>query len=164
LDGNILRPEQLTNKSMPQITKNLIILSAIFALFIFPVFSSPVFAQTGDDKNYGLNTAASNTGLIRDQRPQEIIGVVVGSALSLLGVIFFLLVIYAGIRWMLAQGNEQEVEKAKQILIAAIIGLIIVLAAYAVTSFIGGQLTGTGTAPATPPQTAPDAPQAAAQP
>jgi len=44
---------------------------------------------------------------------------------------------------MLAQGNEAEVEKAKATLIAAIIGLIIVLAAYAITAFIGGQITNT---------------------
>ena len=42
---------------------------------------------------------------------------------------------------MLAQGNEAEVDKAKQILVAAVIGLIIVLSAYAITTFIGNQLT-----------------------
>jgi len=38
---------------------------------------------------------------------------------------------------MFAQGNEAQVEKAKQTLIAAVIGLIIVLSAYAITAFIG---------------------------
>ena len=42
---------------------------------------------------------------------------------------------------MIAQGNEQEVEKAKQVIVAAVIGLIIVLAAYAITRFIGNALT-----------------------
>jgi hypothetical protein len=44
---------------------------------------------------------------------------------------------------MMAQGDEGTIDKAKQTIIAATTGLIIVLAAYAITAFIGGQLTGT---------------------
>ena len=44
--------------------------------------------------------------------------------------------IYGGIVWMMAGGNEQDAEKAKNIIIAAIIGLMIVLAAYAISYFI----------------------------
>ena len=53
-----------------------------------------------------------------------------------------LLIIYGGILWMTAMGKENQVEKAKNIIIQAVIGLVIVLAAYAITSFIGNQLTG----------------------
>ena len=42
---------------------------------------------------------------------------------------------------MMARGNTQEVEKAKELIYAAVIGLIIVLAAYAITAFVGGILT-----------------------
>ncbi len=65
------------------------------------------------------------------------IGSLLGAALSLLGVIFLLLMIYGGFRWMLARGNEQEIEKAKNLIQAAVIGLMIVLSAYAITSLIG---------------------------
>ncbi len=138
-----------------------LLLLGIFVLFSTAQASAPdhrLIAQTtqGDvnnaaDKlnslqdttqgNYGLDEASQNTPLI-DNTPQQIVGTVIGAALSLLGVIFFLLIIYGGLRWMLAQGNEQEVEKAKEVLIAAVIGLIIVLSAYAITTFIGTQLTG----------------------
>jgi hypothetical protein len=124
------------------IAKKIGILSAIFVFFVLPIFSLPVFAQTETPAtppgNYGLT---ESKGALIDRTPQQITGTVVGAVLSLLGVIFFLLVIYGGLRWMLAQGNEQEVEKAKQILIAAVIGLVIVLSAYAITTFIGTQLT-----------------------
>ena len=69
-----------------------------------------------------------------------LIGTIVGTILSLLGVIFSVLIIYGGFIWMLAGGNEQNVEKAKNILTQAIIGLVIVLMAYAITSFIGDAL------------------------
>jgi hypothetical protein len=44
--------------------------------------------------------------------------------------------IYAGILWMTAQGNDQKVEKAKQMITEAIVGLIIVVAAYAIAYFV----------------------------
>ncbi len=48
-----------------------------------------------------------------------------------------ILVIYAGILWMTARGNEQQVERAKTLLVQSIIGLVIVFSAYAITRFIG---------------------------
>ena len=61
------------------------------------------------------------------------IGKGIGAALSFLGVVFLVLMIYGGFTWMLARGNEQEVEKAKNIIQNSLIGLVIVLAAHAIT-------------------------------
>ncbi len=55
--------------------------------------------------------------------------------LSILGTIFLLLVIYGGINWMMAGGNEQNVERGKETIKEAIIGLIVVVGAYALTYF-----------------------------
>lgn len=61
---------------------------------------------------------------------------IVQVALSFLSIIFLILIISAGIRWMTAEGNPEQVSKATKTLKTAIIGLIIVLAAYAITYFI----------------------------
>ena len=58
--------------------------------------------------------------------------------------IFVILMIYAGILWMTAGGNEKQVEKAKNIISRAAIGLVIVVSAYAVTYFIFTNLPGGG--------------------
>ena len=102
-----------------------------------------------------LGNALSNTGL--ESRFEVSVGVVVKGILSLVGTIFLVLTIYAGILWMTAQGNEDRVAKAKNIIQAAVIGLFVVMAAYAITSFITGSVTNTGTdAPSnTPPPTNP---------
>lgn len=120
--------------------KKAVFFAAIFLQLAFLAggFLIPFSAKAD---SYGLDTAAGGTGLIQKATPQQITGTVIGSVLSLLGVIFFLLIFYGGIRWMLAQGNEAEVDKAKEILVAAVVGLIIVLSAYAITTFIGNQLT-----------------------
>lgn len=44
--------------------------------------------------------------------------------------------IYGGIAWMLAGGNETTVDKAKRIVEEAVIGLLIVVAAYAISYFV----------------------------
>lgn len=122
--------------------KKIRLFSAIFfIIFSFFLFLSP--AMAAPYKNYGLDDSLKQgevgAALIKDT-PQTMAGTIVSAVLSLLGVIFFLLILYGGIRWMIAQGNESEVEKAKQIIIAAVSGLVIVLAAYAITAFIGEQL------------------------
>ncbi len=102
-------------------------------------------AKDGGTENHGLNEAANkafeNNIPFKDNGVPDIIGTVVGAALSFIGILFFVLIIYGGITWMTAAGNETQISKAKNLIISAIIGLIIVLAAYAITSFIGGSLT-----------------------
>lgn len=57
-------------------------------------------------------------------------------ALSLLGILFIIFMIYGGYIWMTAAGNEQKSEKAKSIIGEAFLGLIIVIGAYAISYFI----------------------------
>jgi len=66
----------------------------------------------------------------------QIVGLVIRSALSLLGVIFIIVLIVAGFRWMTASGNEQKVEKAQNAVKRGAIGLVIVVSAWAFWNFI----------------------------
>ena len=65
-----------------------------------------------------------------------IIGRIISYILALVGVFFLILTIYGGFLWMTAGGNEDQIKKAKKYLTNAIIGLIIVLAAYSITFFV----------------------------
>lgn len=60
--------------------------------------------------------------------------------LELLGLIALVIIIVAGFRWMLANGDEEKVEEAKRQLTNGVIGLIIILAAFAVATFVINQL------------------------
>ena len=57
-------------------------------------------------------------------------------ALTFLGIIFMVLIMWAGYTWMISRGNEEKVKEARSRIITAIIGLIIILSAWAITSFI----------------------------
>lgn len=62
----------------------------------------------------------------------EVFGVIVFALLSYLGVIFTILIVYGGLRWMLARGNESEVLRAKGVIRHAVTGLIITLSAFSI--------------------------------
>ncbi len=66
---------------------------------------------------------------------------IVKPLLAIVGTLFLLLVIYAGLLWMTAGGVAARVEKAKHILVHSVIGLVIIIAAYAVTYFLLEVLT-----------------------
>ena len=84
---------------------------------------------TGDEAGYG---AASDF----DEGLEYGIGRIIRIILTFLGVLFLILMIYGGYIWMMARGNEQEVEKAKNIIKNALMGLIVVLAAYVITNLM----------------------------
>ncbi|MFH1291985.1 MAG: pilin [bacterium] len=71
------------------------------------------------------------------------VGLIIKTALSVVGTIFLVLMVYAGILWMTAGGKEEKVETAGKIIKACIIGLFVVMSAYAVTYFITTSLGGT---------------------
>jgi len=75
-------------------------------------------------------------GLGRDVSLPEVISLIIKVLLSFLGVIFVILIIYAGFLWLTSAGSEDKISKAKKIMTAAVIGLAIVLAAYTITFFV----------------------------
>lgn len=107
--------------------------------------------------DYGLGATADAAKIPKDKSVQMVIGNVIGTALSMISVLFFALMLYAGIKWMLARGDSDEARKALDTIIAAIIGMLIVLGSYAITNFVFGTL-GTGGSSQTPVPTVPSEP------
>jgi len=122
------------------------LLIILTALFLVPQFA---LAQTGigtpnKDTKYGLKTVGDKVGgdlpFTGDEDAGQALPIIIGDAfsllLSLLGLIFLILIVYGGMRWMLARGDEGEVKKAKDIIVDSLIGLIIVVAAFAIVNFL----------------------------
>lgn len=104
----------------------------LFAVFLIPV--SAILAQTGPVENLqqvgDIAFADAQTDL------PSIIGGFIKVLLGIMGIIMVVLILYAGFLWMTDAGKGDNVNKAKDIIKAAIIGLIIIVAAYAITSFV----------------------------
>ena len=115
----------------------------LFLILMAIAIAAPNFVLA--DK-WGIDAAAPNSliGRTTGNNPNaipDLIGQIIGIALSFVGAIFFLLVLYAGFRWMTAFGNEEKVSTSKSIMEHAVLGLVIVLSAYAISRFVFGALT-----------------------
>ena len=65
-----------------------------------------------------------------------LVGKIISAGLGLLGIVFLILMLYGGYTWMVARGSEEKVEKAKDLITAAIIGLIIIIGGYAIANLV----------------------------
>lgn len=98
--------------------------------------------------------AIGGTVKLADTDPRIIAARIINVLLGLLGIIMVSIILYAGFQWMTSGGDAAKVEEAKLRIRNAVIGLIIILSAYALTAFIVRSLTeatgfgdGTGTGP-----------------
>ena len=64
------------------------------------------------------------------------VGIVMRGLLLLVGVVFLSITVYSGIRFMMAGGNEEQVEKARTRILRATIGLAIVLGSWIIVGFV----------------------------
>lgn len=114
-----------------------IFLIIIFALIIFfPAFAQQVPLISPDILTNQTQAFRETAGFEVGGNIYQIIAFIIKTALSLLGVIFLILIIYGGFLWMTAGGNEEQIKKAKSIFNNSAIALLIILAAYAITHFV----------------------------
>jgi len=103
---------------------------SITQLIVAPITFAAIKTTELDGQDNALmdnSTLAGNTDMA------TIISLLIKTALGFLGVIFLVLTIMSGFKWMMAQGNEEDIKKAKGTIKNSIIGLVIVIAAYAIT-------------------------------
>ncbi len=113
---------------MKKITTGLLAL----AILVVPAVAA---AQVTVDPNLGstfnLGTADLESTIIK----------VVQWVLGFLALIAVIFILYGGFVWLTSSGNEEKVAKAKRIISAAVIGLIVVLLAWAIVIFVVNQAT-----------------------
>ena len=99
------------------------------------VLVSPVSAlETGI--NYAENTGLGN------KDPREIAADIIKVILGFLGIIAVVIILLGGFKWMTAGGNEDKIEEAKKMITAGVIGLVIILAAFGIATFVISSLLG----------------------
>lgn len=104
------------------------------------LFSREVAALQLKDATGFLKTTGTAAGFSETTDISTIIAAIISALLGLVGIVFFILIIYGGLRWMTASGNEENIKKARKLIINAVIGLAIVMAAYSITYFIARAL------------------------
>ncbi|MBI4992567.1 MAG: hypothetical protein HZC26_00280 [Candidatus Magasanikbacteria bacterium] len=151
---------------LTKITKHKMVLgilaSIVFGLMLLPVAPAPVLAKAcnadadcGDgysctnsactyvgkeegDIKFGLGYA-KDTGLGK-QDVRVTISNIINVALGLLGIVAVVIMLVGGFEWMTAGGDDEKVGTAKKRIFAGILGLAIILSAYAIARFVLEQL------------------------
>lgn len=117
---------------------------AMFLVVFTPVFTLAVPVMAADTLNpWGSDTLKSNvqttTGL-GERDPRDIAASVIRIILGFLGIIAVIIILLGGFKWMTAGGNEDKVGEAKKLIVAGVIGLVIIIAAFAIATFVLDQL------------------------
>jgi len=115
-----------------------IVLTIFITIMAISSFLPAKAADIGDafkTSSSTLSTTVEKAGFFNynSNNIDNITQTIINAVLSFLGVIFTIIIIYAGIKWMTAEGNPESITKAKGMLKNAVIGLIIVIAAYAIS-------------------------------
>ena len=95
------------------------------------------------DSQEGRDELAGAFGETNPEDPTDVrvvVSNVIKVFIGFMGVVFLVLSIVAGFKWMTAGGNEQAVSDAKSQLANAVIGLFVVLLAYSITYFVTERL------------------------
>ena len=139
------------------------ILFSLFLLAAFTIFppTIPVLAQVEnniefqeeepvvtdtDPNNRILSTMeriAGGGGYVTDSATASaprIVGLIINALLSITGIIFIVLTVFAGYNWMTSEGNYEKIKQSIATLRAAVLGLIITLSAWTLWNFIFDRL------------------------
>lgn len=106
--------------------KILILLNLIFLITI--VTASPAMASTIDQIKAGLGVSGEAFNGSGEQRDfVDAWSIYVSGLAGILSALFLVIIIYGGWLWMTARGNEEQVGKAKRIIVGSIIGIVIII-------------------------------------
>ena len=103
------------------------------------VLENAVYVDPTSETNKLLKKFVPGTAVIKT--PGVITFEVLQIILGFLGIVGVIMMIYAGFLWLTARGEEEKAKQGRTILFQAIVGILIVLAAYTITYFIIAQLT-----------------------
>lgn len=120
---------------------------AVGALALAPMIASA--QQVGgnpftraQDTISGSQGVQAGAGLGAGQTAElpTIIGRVINVILGFLGIILLFYVLMAGFKWMTAGGNSKQTDEAKDMIKNAVIGMVIIVAGFAISNFVIKQL------------------------
>lgn len=117
--------------------RNLLTALATVATLALPTASYAVISYVDPSTSIGLGTADLKDTVVN----------IINWVLGLLGIVAVIMILWGGFTWLTAAGNEEKVEKAREVISAAVIGLVIILLAWAIVNYVLGtasNVSGTG--------------------
>ena len=122
---------------MKQISKAKVLAAVMCLAMAFTAVSPvslPVYADAKDEVKKGADM--TNSGGSAKQDLPDVITTIINVMLFIAGALAVIMIIYGGIRYITAHGDEKQVKVAKDTIVYSVAGLIIAILAYALVTFI----------------------------
>jgi hypothetical protein len=116
--------------------KHLMASIALLAVIVMPVLFMPNMASAVDANAYYGTGNVGTAGMLGNQSPVDMTISIIKIALGFLGLIAVIIILIGGFKWMTAGGSEDKIGEAKKMIIQGIIGLVIVLAAWGIATYV----------------------------
>jgi len=99
----------------------------------------PVVANA-QEMNNGLENFRTHATYGNTDLPSAM-GNIMRIVLGFLGLVCAVIIIAGGFKWMTSSGDETKIAEAKKLMVAGIVGIIIVVLAYAVAAYLTARIT-----------------------
>ena len=122
---------------MKQISKAKVLAAVMCLAMVFTAVSPvslPVYADSRDEAQNGAKLVDGGGG--SNQNLPDIITTIINVMLFIAAALAVIMIIYGGIRYITAHGDEKQVKVAKDTIVYSVTGLIIAILAYALVTFI----------------------------
>lgn len=107
----------------------------ILSIIVLTILFIPAIMLADGGGGTTAGTVSLNNPL-PDTSPQKLIGTVIKAVLGIVGSLALVMFIYGGFMWMTSAGNAEQVQKGKNVLIWAALGLAVIFSAYALVKFV----------------------------
>jgi Na+-driven multidrug efflux pump len=105
--------------------------SLVFSMLFMPMMA----VQAETDPMEQLETVGEESGLPEQDLP-ELVARIIQWVIGIIGVVLVALFVYGGVVYATSIGNEERVDTGKKIMLYAIIGVVIIAIAFAVSSYV----------------------------
>lgn len=127
-----------------EIVKNKVVVGITAALMLGMVVAPSAASAQANVRNndvFGINDIEGDgtpgNGIALGQSSLQATAVrLINVALSLLGIIAVVIVLIGGFKWMTAGGNDDKIAEARKLIFAGIVGMAIILSAWAIAKFV----------------------------
>ncbi len=114
--------------------KKALLFFAVFTIFSLVVAPALVSAQV-PVFDPGLNEVGDHIAL-GTQDVRITVARIINVAMGLLGIVAVVIILLGGFKWMTAGGSDDGVTAAKKLIVSGVIGLVIIITAYAIAQFV----------------------------
>lgn len=126
----------LRNRLLRGDKQTLVLIGLVTATLLFGVLLMP---------NIQTATAAATSSVVGLEEldpikttPEKFIGRIIKGALGVVGTVALVMIVYAGVTWMLAgvRGSATDIKKAQDTIFWGVVGLAVIFSSYALVHFI----------------------------